>query len=61
MPTKKNVAMTEQQKKTAVKRLMYDYKEILEHPLPSVTARPVKDENLFLWHANLVGVQGKEI
>lgn len=34
------------------KRLLRDLKEIHEHPLENVTAAPVADSNMFIWHAN---------
>lgn len=39
-------------KHVAVKRLLADLKEVLEHPQPDAVARPL-DANLFIWHANL--------
>jgi hypothetical protein len=36
----------------AKKRLLRDLKEIHTHPLENVTAAPVSDSNLFVWHAN---------
>lgn len=47
----------------ARRRLMRDLKELMNNPLETVSASPVDDSNMFLWHANLRGVdsQVKEI
>ncbi|KAL4434269.1 hypothetical protein ABPG75_000710 [Micractinium tetrahymenae] len=39
-------------KHVAIKRLLADLKEVLEHPQLDAVARPL-DANLFIWHANL--------
>eukprot|EP01026_Neomeris_dumetosa_P035059 TRINITY_DN2804_c0_g1_i3.p1 TRINITY_DN2804_c0_g1~~TRINITY_DN2804_c0_g1_i3.p1 ORF type:complete len:977 (+),score=62.34 TRINITY_DN2804_c0_g1_i3:158-2932(+) len=41
----------------ASKRLLRDLKEVLEEPLPNISARPLED-NLFLWHGNVQGTDG---
>jgi hypothetical protein len=38
----------------AQRRLMRDWDEIKQNPLPTVTAAPLEN-NLFVWHANVLG------
>lgn len=38
----------------AIRRLLKDLQEIHRHPVPFVHAEPI-DDNLFLWHGNLMG------
>eukprot|EP01099_Mayorella_cantabrigiensis_P005961 TRINITY_DN4875_c1_g1_i3.p1 TRINITY_DN4875_c1_g1~~TRINITY_DN4875_c1_g1_i3.p1 ORF type:complete len:191 (+),score=41.95 TRINITY_DN4875_c1_g1_i3:60-575(+) len=43
---------------TAYKRLMQEYKELTENPVEGITAGPLKEENLFLWEALILGPPG---
>jgi len=36
-----------------IQRLLRDYKEVMQNPLPTITARPLED-NLFEWHCNMM-------
>lgn len=39
----------------ATKTLMNDLKAILKNPVPYVSAEPVNESNLYVWHGNLLG------
>lgn len=36
----------------ALRRLLHDLKQEVQHPRPNVVARPLED-NLFVWHGNV--------
>lgn len=38
-------------KAACIRRLLHDFKEVLERPLPFVTACPL-DDDLYVWHGN---------
>ncbi|KAK9843851.1 hypothetical protein WJX84_001630 [Apatococcus fuscideae] len=40
-----------------LKRLLRDLKEVLQHPLPDVVARPLEN-SLLIWHGNVRGREG---
>ncbi|KAL9641706.1 hypothetical protein ABK040_007384 [Willaertia magna] len=40
----------------ATKRLMKDWKECIENPLKGISASPISENNLFIWHINLKGI-----
>ena len=42
----------------AKKRLLQDLEQVRREPLPTISALPVSDKNLFVWHANLYGLPG---
>ncbi|KAK9829905.1 hypothetical protein WJX72_008590 [[Myrmecia] bisecta] len=42
----------------ATRRLLRDLKEVLEHPLENVTARPLSSGDLQIWHGNVRGEDG---
>ncbi|KAF0976756.1 hypothetical protein FDP41_004051 [Naegleria fowleri] len=55
---KTKIGKTKQQsaiQNVATKRLMKDWKEIIENPLKGINACPVSEKNLFTWHCNLKG------
>jgi ubiquitin-protein ligase len=47
-----------QNKVNALKRIHRDMIELNNNPLELVCAKPISDDNLFLWHANLMGAKG---
>lgn len=47
-----------QQKKSAMLRLLNDLKEIQTNPIEGVSAVPLDDENMFEWHCNFKGPKG---
>ena len=42
----------------ARRRLMGDYKEMMERELDTISAAPVDESDMFRWHANLAGPIG---
>ena len=44
--------------KPAARRLMQDFKEIFQNPMPNIDASPLSD-NLYEWHCNLHCPEGK--
>lgn len=40
-------------------RLLKDWKEIEQNPLPTIYAAPL-EKNIYEWHVNLVGVEGTD-
>lgn len=45
-------------KAAALKRLVYDLREVIQNPFENVVARPVAD-NLFMWHGNVRSSEGE--
>lgn len=45
-------------KRFAINRILSDWEECKENPLDMISAQPISDENLFEWHANMVGPPG---
>ncbi|KAJ3248041.1 hypothetical protein HDU78_002134 [Chytriomyces hyalinus] len=43
---------------TAAKRLYRDFAELKQSPVARANAEPLNQENLFLWHGNLLGLKG---
>jgi ubiquitin-protein ligase len=54
----KRTLSTAGKRKHAIKRLHMDLQEVILNPLPTVSAGPVDDSNMFLWHGNIAGVEG---
>jgi ubiquitin-protein ligase len=52
---KNYVPKSPQLKHTAITRLIADWREVLENPLPFISAQPL-DDNFFEWHCNLRGL-----
>ena len=42
-------------KECAVKRLGKDYREIIDNPIPGISAQPLGDSDIFEWHVNIMG------
>lgn len=47
----------QQQEKFSRKRILKDYYEILQNPIPSVVAHPLPS-NIYEWHGNFLGLSG---
>lgn len=43
---------------SAVKRLLHDYKDLLNEPVKNAAAEPLNENNMLVWHGNIAAPEG---